>query len=227
MDGLSINESVAMASQAIPPQESIAPPTRASDVTQATKDSTREGVEDDGTDSSDNAVADNQLQDGQNKSQASTTETLNPRSTLAEARSENDEEAALVPEASEHRNLENNKQAVVMAENVADQPMGDVSMAIANPSPAKDVSPTAQKDAFSTLPTDAAPSTSVGTEATKSDTAPLTPGHGLNKVVERKEPAVLGDFVSLAEMEGRQHLRFNSKSPEVSWCLSYDIGIRC
>lgn len=33
---------------------------------------------------------------------------------------------------------------------------------------------------------------------------------------EKKEPAVLGEFVSLDDMEGRQHLRFASKSPEVS-----------
>lgn len=33
---------------------------------------------------------------------------------------------------------------------------------------------------------------------------------------EKKEPATLGEFVSLGDMEGRQHLRFSSKSPEVS-----------
>jgi hypothetical protein len=33
---------------------------------------------------------------------------------------------------------------------------------------------------------------------------------------EKKEPALLGEFVSLADMEGRSHLRFASQSPEVS-----------
>lgn len=39
---------------------------------------------------------------------------------------------------------------------------------------------------------------------------------------EKKEPALLGEFVSLDDMEGRSHLRFASKSPEVSYYRKLD-----
>lgn len=45
--------------------------------------------------------------------------------------------------------------------------------------------------------------------------AATTPSRSLSaRNQEKKEPAVLGEFVSLGDMEGRQHLRFASKSPE-------------
>ncbi|KAJ9110889.1 hypothetical protein QFC19_001398 [Naganishia cerealis] len=96
----------------------------------------------------------------------------------------------------------------------AEKPLGNVPMPIDAASSVEEGSATNQSRLPSPQPTVSVPQASTSTETPRTETAPSTPGHSLNRVVERKEPAVLGDFVSLAEMEGRQHLRFNSQSPE-------------
>jgi hypothetical protein len=192
-----------MASQVVPPQESTAPPARALDMGQVPSVPTGEAAVGEGAEGIDAMAHVEQPQDRGDETRAGATEIQNRTPAMAETLLENERDATLDQGTSKRTDPENHRQGEIAGpEGVADHAMGNDSMAVE-------------------APISTAPSTSAIPKTARTDVAPSTPAHGLNKVVERKEPAVLGDFVSLAEMEGRQHLRFNSKSPEVSPALDY------
>ncbi|KAJ9101078.1 hypothetical protein QFC21_003296 [Naganishia friedmannii] len=211
---LPASESSVIASQVVPPQESTIPPSRALDMSPVASSSTTAGAAGDETGRTDDMPAKDRLQ-GRNKSGVNNPEIQNGGAAVAEAMLEIGREAAVDQGTSIRTNAEtSHRNGDVMEESIAYRTVGDGSMDVDPASSAKDGSSVVQNDSASTLPITTVSKTPAVTETARTNTAPSTPGHGLNKVVERKEPAVLGDFVSLADMEGRQHLRFNSKSPE-------------
>lgn len=117
-----------------------------------------------------------------------------------------------------------------MAVEAPSSPRTSVSKAPPTTNPQEDSSqtaPTAIKSnaaASDNVPVDSEPSPlevlSTAPEALPSkppSESATTPSRGIStRIPEKMEPATLGEFVSLGDMEGRQHLRFSSKSPEVS-----------
>ncbi|KAJ9118595.1 hypothetical protein QFC22_003815 [Naganishia vaughanmartiniae] len=207
---LPVSES-SVSSQVRPPQESTVPTTCAPDMAQLASASTAAGAAGEETERIDDMVASERPQGGMNKSEAAATQLSNHRPTETEPSLESGRGFAKAPGTSIRTDPENRQQEEAGAN---DPPIGDASITSDAAPSLKDVSSTTQTHPSSTAQIAAVPSISAADQTARTDTALSTPGHGLNKVVERKEPAVLGDFVSLAEMEGRQHLRFNSKSPE-------------
>lgn len=82
----------------------------------------------------------------------------------------------------------------------------DASMITARSTPPPDVS--------KTLPIP--PPAASGTLPSENENFSAALERSSTRTREKKEPALLGEFVSLDDMEGRSHLRFASKSPEVS-----------
>lgn len=107
------------------------------------------------------------------------------------------------------------------AEQVSGQPMPASGAAAANfttssteSSIATAQSTTPPPEAISALPIP--PPAAPGTLPSENDNFSAALSRSSARTREKKEPALLGEFVSLADMEGRSHLRFASKSPEVS-----------